>query len=337
VIWAGTDDGNIQVSRDAGHTWTEVGRNIPGGTRNYYVSRVDASHADPATVYVSLDGHRSDDYRPHVYVSRDWGQTWTSISSNLPEYGNVNTVRQDPVNPSLLYAGTEFNFFVSLDEGQSWKQFNNNLATARIDDVVVHPRDNDLVLATHARGIQVMDDITPLQQLTPEVINQEAYLFQPREAVRWKTDRTTNRSVTGDKHWEGQNAPPGTTIHYYLRQPASGNVTITITDLRTGETFREINGTNEAGMNCVRWNLAGQGGGGGGGRGGRGGGGGQQPDPGPPPPPPCVGGGGGGGGGRGGGGGGAADPGPYRITLNVGGREFSRVVEVVEDIWLDPR
>jgi photosystem II stability/assembly factor-like uncharacterized protein len=334
VIWAGTDDGNIQVSRDAGHTWTEVGRNIPGGTRNYYVSRVDASHADPATVYVSLDGHRSDDYRPHVYVSRDWGQTWTSISSNLPEYGNVNTVRQDPVNPSLLYAGTEFNFFVSLDEGQSWKQFNNNLATARIDDVVVHPRDNDLVLATHARGIQVMDDITPLQQLTPEVINQEAYLFQPREAVRWKTDRTTNRSVTGDKHWEGQNAPPGTTIHYYLRQPASGNVTITITDLRTGETFREINGTNEAGMNCVRWNLAGQGGGGGGGRGG---GGGQQPDPGPPPPPPCVGGGGGGGGGRGGGGGGAADPGPYRITLNVGGREFSRVVEVVEDIWLDPR
>ena len=120
LLWVGSDDGNVQISRDGGATWTEVGQNVPGGgTMSYYVSRVEASHFDPATAYISVDGHRSDDLRPYVFVTRDYGESWQSISANLPEHGNVHTVRQDLRNRNMLYAGTEFGFYVSFDEGGS--------------------------------------------------------------------------------------------------------------------------------------------------------------------------------------------------------------------------
>ena len=173
LLWVGTDDGNIQLSEDGGATWIEVGQNIPAGTHQYYVSRVEASYFDAGTAYASIDGHKSDDLRPYVYVTRDYGASWQSIASNLPDFGNVNTVRQDPRNPRLLYVGTEFGFYVSLDDGGRWHEFMNNLPVVRIDDVLVHPRDNDLVLATHGRSVMVMDDISPLQQLTPEVLAED--------------------------------------------------------------------------------------------------------------------------------------------------------------------
>ena len=148
---------------------TKQDRTSPEEQGCYYVSRVEASHFDAGTAYASVDGHKSDDLRPYVYVTRDYGASWESIALNLPEYGNVNTVRQDPRNRNLLYAGTEFEFFVSLDEGGSWHRFMTGLPVVRIDDVLVHARDNDLVLATHGRSVMVMDDITPLQQLSPAV------------------------------------------------------------------------------------------------------------------------------------------------------------------------
>jgi photosystem II stability/assembly factor-like uncharacterized protein len=330
VLWAGTDDGNVQVSRDGGLTWTEVARNVPGGTKEYYVSRVEASYFDPATAYISVDGHRHDDLRPYVYVTRDYGQTWTSIASNLPAMGNVNTIRQDPRNPNLLYAGTEFGFFVSLDEGASWKRFMTNLPVVRIDDVLIHPRDNDLVLATHGRSIQIMDDITALQQLTPQVMAQPSFLMQPRDAVQWKNDRTLARAVTGNKVFEGENAPDGTFISYYLATVPSGDVELTITDMSTGEPFRTMETTKLQGLNRIHWDLCSdrrpvEQGAGRGGFGGFGGG-------------IC-------GGGRGFGGGGGqggtpmvatrATPGVYRVTLSVGGRTQSVTVNVLEDIWME--
>ena len=139
LLWMGTDDGNLQVSRDGGARWREVGENIPGGTRGYYISRIEASHFDAGTAYASVDGHKSGDLAPYVYVTRDYGASWENITSNLPAYGNVNTVRQDPRNRNLLYAGTEFEFFVSLDEGGSWHRFMTGLPVVRIDDVLVHP------------------------------------------------------------------------------------------------------------------------------------------------------------------------------------------------------
>ncbi|GIW52620.1 MAG: hypothetical protein KatS3mg081_1975 [Gemmatimonadales bacterium] len=309
ILWVGTDDGNIQVSRDGGATWTEVGKNIPGGTKEYYISRIEASYFDPATAYVSVDGHRHDDLRPYVWVTRDYGATWTSIAGNLPPYGNVNTIRQDPRNPKLLYLGTEFAFYVSLDEGKTWKRFMTNLPTTRFDDVLVHPRDNDLVLATHGRSIWIADDITPLQQLNDSVLQQDVYLFQPRSAVLWKTDRTRSRSVTGDKNFAGENAPDGTAISYYLKAPAR-EVKIAIVNAVTGEVFRNLDGSAEPGINRVQWDLRGN------------------------PPPRRQGQGGGFGGQQRGP---LATPGVYRVVLTVDDQEYWRNVEVLEDIWLMER
>jgi photosystem II stability/assembly factor-like uncharacterized protein len=309
LLWVGSDDGNIQVSRDGGATWAEVGKNIPGGTKQYYVSRVEASYFDPGTAYASLDGHRSDDLSPYVFVTRDYGESWVSITGDLPAFGNVNTVRQDPKNPTLLYVGTEFGFFASGDEGASWVRFMPNLPVVRIDDVLVHPRDGDLVLATHGRSVWVMDDITPLQEMRPEMLTEAVHLFQPREAVLWANDVQKGRSVTGDKNWTGENAPEGTAIHYALSAAATGNVTVTISDPVTGEAFRTLEGTGNRGMNRVRWDLrgeepTGQGGGGGGFRGNR------AP---------------------------MATPGVYLVTLSMNGQSYETSVTVLRDHWLGER
>ena len=305
LLWMGTDDGNLQVSRDGGASWREVGENIPGGTRGYYISRIEASYFDAGTAYASVDGHKSGDLAPYVYVTRDYGASWENITSNLPEYGNVNTVRQDPRNRNLLYAGTEFEFFVSLDEGGSWHRLMTGLPVVRIDDVLVHPRDNDLVLATHGRSVMVMDDITPLQQLTPEVMEADAHLFEPREAVAWKQNRMRSRSVTGDKVLVGDNALPGTAIHYWLGDDTDADdVSLTVTEVATGEVFRDLEPTGHEGINRVQWDLRGN------------------------MPEEAT------GGGFGGPQAPVAGPGLYRVTLMVEGEEFSEMVTVVEDVWM---
>jgi photosystem II stability/assembly factor-like uncharacterized protein len=298
IYWAGTDDGNIQVTQDGGATWTEVSRNLPGGTTRYYVSRVDASPHDAATAYVSIDGHRNGDMQPYVYVTRDYGQTWTDISSNLPEYGNVNTVRQDPRNPRLLYAGTEFGFFVSLDDGGSWQRFMPNLPVVRIDDVLVHPRDNDLVLATHGRSIWIMDDITALQGMTAEVLASSVHLFDPREAVLWKEDIRLDRAVTGDKNWTGENAPDGTVISYYLGSVSDTDVSLQIVDPMTDQVVRDLDATANAGLNRVRWDLR------------------ENPEDPDDNSGPVV------------------DAGTYLVRLMIDGSERVTTVDVLEDRWL---
>jgi len=310
VLWVGSDDGNIQVSQNGGATWTEVGKNIPGGTRQYYVSRVEASYFDPGTAYASLDGHRSDDLSPYVFVTRDYGETWANITGDLPAFGNVNTVRQDPKNPTLLYAGTEFGFFASGDEGATWVRFMPNLPVVRVDDVLVHPRDGDLILATHGRSVWIMDDVTPLQEMRSEMLSEAVHLFQPREAVLWANDVPRGRSVTGDKNWIGESAAEGTAIHYALREAAVGEVTITISDPVTGEAFRTLVGTKNRGMNRVQWDLRGE------------------------EPPRQE---GGGGGGFGGNRAPVAPPGEYLVTLSVNGQEFLTTLQVLTDHWLGQR
>jgi uncharacterized membrane protein YgcG len=241
--------------------------------------------------------------------------------------GNVNTVRADPKNASLLYAGTEFGVFVTVDEGKTWTPLMTNLPVVRIDDIAVHPRENDLVLATHGRSVWIMDDISPLQQLTSEAMGQDVVLFQPRDAVQWKQDIRMRRSVTGNKNFEGESAPSGAALSYYLKAASRDPVKITITELATGEVFRQMDVSGDAGVHRVQWNLCsdprpitpGQG------FGGFGGG--------------CGGGGFGGGGGGGGGGQNArvarmGSPGLYKVTLTVGGRDYSKTLSVVEDTWM---
>jgi photosystem II stability/assembly factor-like uncharacterized protein len=333
VVWAGTDDGNLQVSRDGGATFTNVAANLTGlpagaldGANPYWISRIDASHFDPGTAYVAVDGHRSDDTKPYVFVTHDYGKSFQSISATLPPFGNVQVVREDPKNKALLYAGTEMGIYISLDAGAHWEKFMNDYPTVRTDDILIHPRDGDIIVASHGRSIWIADDITPLQQFTPAVAAQDAALFDVRPAIAYLFDYRTDADVGGDHRFEGQNPPHGTAISYYLKSPASGPATVSILDA-AGRTLCSSNAPGAAGIHRVQWTLvspmiattAGNGRGGGGGV------------PVAAPDLSC-----GGGAGRGG----AAatvKPGTYTAKLTVGGREFTTPVVVLEDSWFGER
>lgn len=346
IVWAGTDDGLLQVSRDGGVTFTEVGKNIAGlpANHDYFFSRVDASHFDAGTAYIAVDGHRSDDLKPYVYVTKDFGKTFTAITNGLPASGNVQVVREDPKNRDLLYVGTEYGLYASLDAGAHWEKFMNNYPTVRTDDILVHPRDNDLIIATHGRSIFIADDITPLQQLTAAVKESDAFLFDVRPAINYLNDRQLQQHSGGQQLFVGDNAPRGTSISYWLKSAATGDVKISVTDA-AGRTLCTSDGPKSAGINRVQWalispllNAAGRGagaagGGGGGGGGGRGNAG--------PPNNSCSGGGAGrgagGGGGGFGGGGGALEAGMYNVSLTVNGKTIIKPVKVLEDVWMNER
>jgi hypothetical protein len=367
ILWGGTDDGNINVSKDAGYTWTEVGKNIPGVNHEYYVSGIEASYFEAGTAYVALDGHRHDDLKPYIFKTTDYGQTWTPLSGNLPAVGNVNAVRQDPVNRNLLFAPTERGFYVSLNEGKSWSRFMPNLPLGRYDEVVVHPREHDLVLSGHGYSVWIMDDITALEQMAAEPAS-DATLLKPRDTVQWKNDFARTTEVPGEKFWQGENAPRGTAIAYVLKTAAT-DATISVTNTANGQVVRTCAAPKDAGLTRFQWTFltdtavtqmfTGGGGGRGGGGGGGAAGGGAAPA-GPPPPDakttPCDpqalaqavqiflggagggrGGGGGGGGGFGGAGGGTG-PGVYKVTLSVGGKEVgSQTFRILEDVWLNEK
>jgi len=225
VLWLGTDDGNVQLSRDAGTSFVEVGKNIPGVDHEYYVSGLEASWFEAGTAYVALDGHRKDDWKPYIFKTTDFGQTWQAIAGNLPEFGNVNSVRQDPVNRNLLYAATETGFFISLNDGATWSAFMAGLPAGRVDEVLVHPREHDLVLATHSRSVWILDDISPLESLPAELAG--TVLLKPRDAVLWKPDRRNVVETPGDKLWTADAAPRGTPISYFTSMPLP-DATLTI-------------------------------------------------------------------------------------------------------------
>ena len=303
VVWAGTDDGYVQVSRDGGMTFAEVGKNLPGLPPNhlYWISRIDASHFDAATAYASVDGHRANDLKPYLFVTRDYGQSWQSIAGNLPNPGFIQVVREDPRNRELLYVGTEFGLFASAAAGQTWSRFSTNLPTARVDDILVHPRDNDLIIATHARGVWIADDVTALQQAGPEARAQDAMLFDIRPAVLWLTDRQRGQYTGGQRSFVGENPPRGTAIGYYLKSAPSGDVKISITD-GTGRVVRTLDGTRRVGINRVAWNLS------------------------PTPQAP----------GFGRGGGVTVAAGTYTVTLDVAGKKLTKPLTVLEDVWIRP-
>jgi len=324
ILWAGTDDGNIQVSRDGGANWTNVAKNVPGIGEMYHISRLEPSHYDAATAYLAVDGHRFDDLKPYLFVTRDYGATWNSIVGNLPAAGNVNVVRQDPKNKDLLYAGTEFGLYISFNGGGEWKEFMSGLPRIRVDDILVHPRDNDLIVGTHGRGIYILDDITPLQQLSSaKVLDKEEFLFDVRPGTQWLNDIRLSRYAGGAKLFRGNNPQPGTAISYYLKTAPTGDVKITISDY-SGKVIRNLIGTKEVGINRVQWNLRGD----------------------PPPRPANLpagfgGGGGGGGGGRGGFGGlfnlgPAIEPGTYNVKLSVNGKDYTTKVVVEADPAMTP-
>jgi len=332
VIWVGTDDGNIQVTRDNGKTWTNVVGNIRGLPANSWVPAIDASPFDAGTAYVAVDRHRDNDFAPHAYKTTDYGQTWTPITGNLPAKGYVHVVREDPKARGLLFLGTELGIFASTNDGRTWMDIRNGLAAVPVPELRVHPRDGDLIIGTHGRGIYILDDITPLRQLAAASAA-DAVLFDVRNTIRWQTwGRDSNLA---QKDYSGPNPPRGAIINFWLK--AAGPATIAIAR-NDGQVVRTLNVPSAtAGLNRTIWDLRydapnpGGGGraggaGGGGGRGGgagAGGGGGEE------------GAGGGGGGGRGGGGGPYVLPGSFTVTLKAAGQELKKALRVEMDPRID--
>jgi hypothetical protein len=252
VIWVGTDDGNLQVSRDAGATWTSVGDNASKFPTGYYAQSVEPSHFDAATAYAAFDGHFTGDYRPHLFKTADFGRTWIDLSRAIAIHGHINVVREDRFNRNLLFVGSEMGFSISLDGGKSFDRFMANLPATISDDVIVHPRDQDLVLATHGRSFYILDDISPLQQLTGEVLAQNEHLFRPRPAILWDEDKRTWHGGA-DEMFRGKN-PPNAILSYYLKSAASGAVNLQIVD-GSGTVVKELAGARDAGIHRVAWDL----------------------------------------------------------------------------------
>jgi photosystem II stability/assembly factor-like uncharacterized protein len=266
VIWVGTDDGNVQVTRDGGVTWTNVRRNIRGVPEGIWVDRVEASHHEPGTAYVVFDGHRSDVFTPWVFKTTDYGRTWTNIAATIPDGQAVHVLREDLRNLNLLFVGTEFGLFVSLNGGASWTPFRNGFPTVAVQDMVIHPRDDDLVIGTHGRSLWIVDDITPLQQLTDRVRTSDAHLFEQRPATLW--ENTSRGGQRGHFWFAGENPstfrPAGDLPHvayrnlaqitYYLGRPASSTPTLEISNVaRT--SVRTVELERGAGVHRYDWDL----------------------------------------------------------------------------------
>lgn len=255
VVWVGTDDGNVQLTRNAGATWTNVRDNIPGIPDDIWVSRVEASHFDEATAYVTFDGHWVDDTAPYIYKTTNFGASWQDISANLPRANpglTIHTVVEDFKNENLLFVGTEFGVFATLDGGGSWFRFMNNLPPVAVHDLVIHPRDADLIAGTHGRSIWIADDITPLQQLTSDVMAKDVHLFANRIGTRWIN--ASKGRIQNYFKFRGQNPPGGGAIHYYLSAEPLDSVRVVIEDL-FGERSRTYLVRAEAGINRIRWDM----------------------------------------------------------------------------------
>lgn len=251
LIWVGTDDGNVQLTRDGGKNWTNVIGNAKGLPPESYVSMIEPSRFDAGTAYVAFDRHRSSDMKPYVFKTTDHGRTWRSITANLPQFGYAWVIREDPKNRNLLYAGTEFGFYLSFDGGGGWLRY-PGLPTMPVNDLVIHPRENDLILATHGRGLFILDDLAALQGLSNEVLTSEGHLFDIRPATRFVP--WSHAAVLGQKVFQAPNPPYGALITYYLKAEVRDEPLITVVD-RSGATIRQLRGSRSAGINRIAWDL----------------------------------------------------------------------------------
>jgi hypothetical protein len=275
---------------------------MPAGT---YVSRIEASHTGEGAAYVAFDGHRADDYNAYLFRTDDFGQSWRAIAGDLPRGHVIHVVREHPRKTNLLFAGTEFGLFASWDGGGSWTRVRGKLPTVPVFDVQVHPRDEDLIVGTHGRGVYILDELGALAQFDPTVLEAELRLFDIQPATTYRV--YTHKGNTGHKFMAGANPPEGALISYYLKaKPAEKDeVKLTIADA-AGTVVRELKGAKERGLNQASWDL-------------------RVEPPVPPPPPnegesffgpprgPLV------------------SPGTYTVTVAVGSATANRALTVEED------
>ncbi len=249
VLWIGTDDGNLKVSRDQGASWTEVSGNVPGLPDETYVSRVVASGAELGTAYATFDGHRNGDFAPYVYRTTDFGATWTPLNAGLPE-GSVNVLVEHPDNADVLFLGTEHSAWVSTDGGTHWARL-QNVPTTAYDDMVIHPREKDLVMGTHGRSIWILDDTRPLAEWTAAAVTEPAHLFSIDQGTLFRYRKDTSYRAQGE--FAGENPPDGVEVSYVLGA-GSGPAELVITSPRD-EVVRRMLVPSEPGLHRVNWNL----------------------------------------------------------------------------------
>ena len=257
VIWTGADDGPIHVTRDGGKSWTEVSQNMPANAPTFaVVGEIEASHYDKGAAYVVYDNHTREDHKPYVYMTSDYGKSWTNISGNLPGNGSSYVIREDPVNPNLLFVGTEFGVFLTIDKGGHWHQLKNNLPTVAVRAMAIQARDLDLVVGTFGRAIWVID-IAPFEEMSERTFGQPAYLFDMKPGTLFKirfTYGATIEELNGDMFFRAENPPYGTMISYYLGENAGRDVTLTIQD-SSGRTVRTLSSAGSAGIHRLNWDL----------------------------------------------------------------------------------
>lgn len=301
LIWVGTDDGLVHLTRDGGVNWTEVTGNFQGVPANTWVSRVRPSGHEVGRAYVTFDGHRFGDITTYVFRTDDFGQSWKRLGGGLPTDDPAYVITEDPVNPNLVYLGTEWGVYVSLDAGESWSPFSNNLPVAPVHDLVVHPRDRDLIIATHGLSLWVMDDVSGLQSLGPAVMEKDFALLDIQPAVAWGS--RMEQVSRGDKIFQAQNPSTSFKVNYWVGKPAE-KVDITIESI-DGTPLRTMEGPGDYGLNMVEVSLRP--------RFGRGATGGmRRPQPGEPRPE-------------------SLNIGSYKLTVTYGEETFSTIIEVKPD------
>ena len=255
LIWVGTDDGNLQITRDGGKNWTNVVGNIQGLPKNAWVSSLETGHFEPGTAYATFDMHMFGDMRPFVYKTTDFGQTWTSlVAEGSPVVGYAHVVKEDLVNKELLFVGTELGLWISLDGGKQWAQYKGGeMPNVAVRDLVIHPRDHDLIIGTHGRGIWILDDITPLRALTPENLAKEAVFVQAKPSVQ---------SISGGGGWANGDAvfvgpnPTGDAVitYYQKKRHIFGDLKIEVLDA-DGKLLGTIPSNKRRGLNRATWSM----------------------------------------------------------------------------------
>jgi photosystem II stability/assembly factor-like uncharacterized protein len=256
MLFIGTDDGKVWITPNDGGKWIDISDRFSGVPAMSHVSSIEPSHRDTSTIYVALDNHRRGDFKPYLFVSTDFGKTFRSITANLPagtdRPGSVYVIREDPVNANLLYVGTETGVFASLNKGQSWFPLESNLPTVPVYDLKIHPRDHELIAATHGRAVQVVD-VAPLQQMTQAALSAQTHLFAPTVAFEYG-QMLAGSETRAQRPWKGDGGPSGADIVYRLAAPAGAVPRVMIVNA-AGDTIARLTGTNNAGLNRVSWNL----------------------------------------------------------------------------------
>jgi photosystem II stability/assembly factor-like uncharacterized protein len=281
LIWVGTDDGLVKLTLDDGAHWMDLTPNVKGLPDNTWVSRVTASRFEEGRAYATFDGHRNNDYRTYVYVTEDYGKTWKMLNSNLPANEPCYVIKEGLKNPDLLFLGTEFGLWISMDRGSNWTKYRNgDWPTVAVHDLEIHPREEDLIIATHGRSLWILP-IGALDELTADNLKKDVYFAKPNNIYMF--GRTGAIDDQGDRAWSSPNTQPGTLFCYFLKKTPSGGVKISITDPAGLKSVTDLDGTTLQGLNAVTW------------RGRR------------------------------------LQPGDYRVTLKVGGKEYTNNLHV-EDV-----